>query len=226
WWVLGGLALAGGIVAAADDDDDPAPSQPPSPPPPPAPTFSLEADADSVNEGGTVTFTLQTTNVEPGTEYTYKIEGVDADDVVGGQLSGTVKIDADGKAIIEVALRGDGKTETLETLTGSVAGETASVDVVDTSQAPEPTYHLEADAVSVDEGGTVTFTLQTTNVPQGTTFEYEISGVDADDVVGGKLKGTVTIGADGKATIQVPLKADQATEGLETLTVSVAGETA
>ena len=74
---------------------------------------------------------------------------------------------------------------------------------------------------TVNEGGTVTFTLQTTNVAAGTQFGYTITGVSAADVQGGMLTGNATIGTNGQAQIQVTLVADTLTEGVETLTLTV-----
>jgi hypothetical protein len=88
-----------------------------------------------------------------------------------------------------------------------------------------PSYDLAASAADVDEGSSVTFTLSTENVAEGDTFDYTITGVDAADV-DGDLTGTATIGADGTATVTVALAADLTEEGEETLTLSVAGQSA
>src|SRR5690606_31876800 len=135
------------------------------------PTYVLTADLESVDEGGTVTFILQTTHVPQGTTFEYTIDGVSENDVVGGQLGGTAMVDANGRAIIRVTLKEDLRTEKLETLTLSVAGQTASVQVVDTSKTPA-------------------FVL--------TTGIDDIAGGDADDVIRGSA--TVNILGDGGRT--------------------------
>ncbi len=191
-----------------------------------APTYTLTSSAASVNEGGAINFALAATNVAAGTQQAYTITGVNSADVVGGSLSGVATIGADGKATISVTLVADAVTEGAETLTISVAGKTASATVNDTSIAPVPTYALAADAASVNEGGAAMFTLTTTNVAAGSTFDYTLSGVSAADVVGGALTGTATVGTDGKAMVQVTLAADATTEGAETLTMAVAGKSA
>ncbi|MGC1506299.1 MAG: hypothetical protein WA782_19435, partial [Sulfitobacter sp.] len=58
-----------------------------------------------------------------------------------------------------------------------------------------------------------------------TSYTYNISGVDAADVDGGLLTGSVTTDANGDATITVALAADRTTEGEETLTVSLPNTT-
>jgi hypothetical protein len=82
-----------------------------------------------------------------------------------------------------------------------------------------PTYNLSAANSSVNEGSTATFTLKTTNVASGTSVDYSLSGVSTDDIVGGVASGKAVVGSNGEATIGVALKADQVTEGNETLKV-------
>lgn len=189
--------------------------------------FTLTKIVDSVDEDGSVLFTLSTVGVAAGTEYTYTLSGVSAHDVVGGALTGTAKIGADGKAVIQVNLAEDGRTEGAETLTLNVAGKSGAVVINDTSKAAStvtPTYVLKASSATVDEGGTAVFTLETTNVAAGSQFNYLITGVNSADVVGGQMTGVATVGADGKALISVNLAADAKTEGQEILGVTVAGD--
>ena len=109
---------------------------PATPTPEPTPTFSLAADSGTVSEGATSYFTLTTTNVAAGTQYSYTITGVSADDVSGGTLAGTATVDANGKAVVAVTLAADATTEGSESLTMSIAGESLSVSVTDSSTTP------------------------------------------------------------------------------------------
>jgi len=84
-----------------------------------------------------------------------------------------------------------------------------------------PSYSLSAFASSVNEGSTASFTLSTSNVAAGTALSYVISGVQAADIVGGQLTGSVNVGSNGQATISIPIAADNLTEGPETMTVTV-----
>jgi len=86
---------------------------------------------------------------------------------------------------------------------------------------PSPGYLLQAAASSVNEGSTASFTLSTSNVVAGTALSYVISGVQSADIVGGQLAGSVTVDAQGRATISIPIAADNLTEGPETMTVTV-----
>ena len=83
------------------------------------------------------------------------------------------------------------------------------------------TYALVANAMSVNEGRALTYTLTTTNVTAGTVLNYTLSGVSAADVVGGALTGTVTVASTGVTTFSVALEADKLTEGAETLVAKV-----
>lgn len=71
---------------------------------------------------------------------------------------------------------------------------------------------------AVDEGKVVEFKIVGT---AGDSFSYSLSGVSANDVTGTPLSGTITIGADGTATLSVSLAADATTEGAESLKLTV-----
>ena len=105
---------------------------------------------------------------------------------------------------------------------GAGPAEPVKVLVLDTSIAPPPgpTYSLVADPPIVDEGAVVTFRLSTTGVPAGTTLPYRLTGISEADV-SGPLSGVMTVFDDGSAVVGVALRADGATEGIETIRCSV-----
>ena len=194
---------------------------------PPVDTFTLTTSADAVDEGDAVTFTLAGEAADAGKDFAYVITGVDSDDI-DGNLVGSLKLDSNGEALLNVRTVADEITEGEETLTLSVNGKTADVTVNDTSLTPSPetpSFTLTSSAAAVDEGDAVTFTLATENVDAGSTFNYQITGVSGDDI-DGSLTGSVTLDSSGEALIDVGTVADGITEGEETLTLSVAGETA
>jgi len=189
---------------------------------------SMTASAASVDEGGSVTFTVSVPGLV-NTAYNYVITGIEAADVVGGSLNGSVTLGANGQGVVNVQLTADALTEGSQTMTFSVASlaKTANVVVNDTSLTPPPvvpTYTLDGPA-NVNEGETASFTLTTTDVAAGSVLSYTISGVSSADV-NGAMGGTVTVGANGTAVIAVALAADGLTEGAESLTVSVTGTSA
>ena len=183
----------------------------------------------AVDEGQTVFFDIHGGTAAPGTAYSYTIEGVSGADV-SGPLTGTVTLDSNGEAVLAVTLTNDGVTEGQETLTvqfpsvpGTAGGQTsAPITVNDTSTSGNlGVTAVDPSSPNVSEGTSAAFTVQTDDAA-GTVLPYTISGVQAADIVGGQLAGSVTVGSDGNATILVPLAVDGLTEN-ETLKVTVDG---
>lgn len=194
-------------------------------PPPPGPTYTLTADRETVDEGGTVTFRLATTGVATGTRVAYRLfgTGLNAADV-SVPLDGAMTVGQDGSAALAVPIVADLVTEETELITCAVldGAASASCKIRDTSMAPPPgpEYALIADPAIVDEGGTVTFRLSTTRVPAATLLDYRLTGVSAADI-GAPLSGAVMVDVAGRASIAVSLVADAATEGLELITCTI-----
>ena len=190
---------------------------------------SISSSGQSVNEGDTVSFTV-TTNLPQGTSLPYTLSGtgVSSADITGAMLSGTVTVNAYGQANVPVGVVADSLTEGAETLVFSSRGLTASVVINDTSVLAIPTYAITAGAASVNEGGTVSFTVSTTNVAAGTVIPYTLSGIGINgvDIAGGQLSGSAVITQSGSAVITVTVASDVTTEGPETLIATVAGKTA
>ena len=89
------------------------------------------------------------------------------------------------------------------------------------SPAPQPpTYAIGRSLSAVNEGSSVTFTLSTTNVANGTLVPYTISGISSTDVTTGSLTGSFIVNS-GLATATITMSADQLTEGAETATLTL-----
>jgi hypothetical protein len=198
------------------------------------PTYAITTAATPVNEGATASFLVKTTNVADGTVLPYTLSGlgITAADITGGLLTGNATVTA-GVALINVALANDLTTEGAETLAVTLDGHaaaTANVVVTDTSLTPVvpvPTYAITIAATPVNEGATASFLVTTTNVVDGTVLPYTLSGlgITAADITGGLLTGNATVTA-GVAIINVALANDLATEGAETLAVTLDGHAA
>jgi len=184
------------------------------------PVYELAASGSSVNEGSTAVFTLTTKKVDAGTAVAYTISGVKAADVIGGKLFGTAVVNASGTATISVALANDTLSEGVETMMVTAQGASASLIVNDTSKGI-PTYKLSTANSTVNEGGTASFNLSTTNVLPGSSVSWTLEGLSADDVAGGRTSGSAVISVAGSATIDIPVVADQKTEGAEAFTLRV-----
>jgi len=106
-------------------------------PPTPGQTFSLAAATTSVNEGQHDLITVTTVNVPAGTALGYEITGIAASRVSGG-LTGTVTIDAFGRAIIDLSVVANSLTDGATTAVVRLTNGQASTSVVvnDTSTTP------------------------------------------------------------------------------------------
>jgi Ca2+-binding RTX toxin-like protein len=204
-----------------------------------AATYALEVNRVTVDEGAAVTYTLVSTNVAPGTQVAYTISltgGATAADIGGVPLTGFATIGADGRANVVVNATADlttdpgEKVKVIFNVPTSLVGATlttADVTINDTSITPPPSYSITPTASSVNEGSSVSFNIQTTNVAPGTVLAYTLSGtgITTADIGGGSLTGTATVGPTGAATVTVTLVADSSfLEGNETLTLTLDGK--
>jgi hypothetical protein len=123
------------------------------------PSYQLTTNLISINEGSIASFTLTTTNVASGTSVPYMLSGISAADVSGGSLSGNAVINSSGVATISVTLLNDSLTEGAENLTVTAGGVTASLIINDTSKANLPLLFVSASSSTMDEGGTISFTV-------------------------------------------------------------------
>ena len=103
--------------------------------------------------------------------------------------------------------------------TGNESYSTRESDPVGT-----PTYSVVADKVSVKEGDFVTYTITTTNVPNGTTLSYTLFGdsITPSDIIGNNLTGTFVI-EESAAKIVIGINDDGVSEDAETLIFAIPG---
>ena len=196
------------------------------------PTYSLAASATSVNEGGSVNFTLDTSDVPQTTNVPYTITGVSVDDISLNSLKGNFTIGADGKSVLPISIVADELTEGTETLTvtlDQVAGLSKSVTINDTSKTPSYVINWHGDAegnstvlTNVPEPAAPYLVIKTTNVPDGTVFDYEITGigVTADDFQDSTLVGKITVN-NGWGYAIFFTRLDRLTEGDEVVIATV-----
>jgi Ca2+-binding RTX toxin-like protein len=206
----------------------------------PLPTVQFTTTAGSANEGntGSTTVTVQATlsaastqtvtipisysgTASPGTDYTNAATSIT---IAAGQTTGSATFSVIGDTTFE---SNETVILTLGTPTNATLGaNTSYTHTITNDDVALSTYAISAGATSYNEGTSASFTVTTTNVAANTSLNFTITGLNAADVTGGSLSGTTTVGANGQATISVPLAADQTTEGDETLTVTVQGQTA
>lgn len=85
-----------------------------------------------------------------------------------------------------------------------------------------PTYTLIKSPIggAVDEGDTMTVTITTTGVSDGTSVGYLWEGIDNSDVTGGSFQGTAVI-YNSIATVTLVAKADFTTDGVDIAILSL-----
>jgi hypothetical protein len=185
-------------------------------------SFTLTRSVASVNEGETVTFFMNTVSVANGTTVPYTITGISTSDIGGASLTGNFTIN-NGTASATFSITADASTEGVETMVMTSANQTVSVTINDTSTTP-PTYTLSRAQANVNEGGQIQFSMVTTNVPNGTLVPYTITGITSNDIDGEPLVGNFEIN-NQQDHIVFNITADSITEGVETMTMTSAGQT-
>jgi hypothetical protein len=194
-----------------------------------APTYNIIESSTAVVEGDTITFTINTTNIGDNTTLYYTISGtVSAADFTDNTLSGSVVINNNSgsfsKTLLNdlsiVATEGE-ENFTVSLRTGSINGTivdtTNIITVEDTSTS---SYTLTQSTSSVDEGQSVSFTLTTTGITDGTILYYTTTGTASTTTDITALSGSFTIN-NNSGTFSINVNQDYEIDDAETLTVSV-----
>jgi len=189
------------------------------------PTYELTRSATSINEGQSVTFTLNTTNIPDSTNIPYSISGVSSADINGASLSGNFNINNNTGSLTFYATN-DATTEGFETLTLNLTNGSASTSCGINDTSRNPTYSVSRSSSTVSEGDSLTFYLNTTNVSNGTNVPYTLSGtnITSADINGAPLTGSLTVN-NNSASLTVTISEDYNTEGTETIYITVNGAT-
>ena len=100
------------------------------------PTFNVVANRTTVPEGEFIIYTVTTTNIPNGSVLYYILtgDGITPSDIVGNKLNGEFVIQ-DNTAKITVGISDDKEVEDEETLTFTLSGNGASVDVLITGDS-------------------------------------------------------------------------------------------
>ena len=186
----------------------------------PALSYTLTSNLSNVNEGDTFRITLTTGNVDPGVTLDYTVTGVTAADLTAGNLNGSFIVGTTD--YFDFTLSEDVTTEGVESFNIALNnGEaTAQVQIADTSVSPAvASYSLGRSAATVNEGGSFTITLTTTNVANGTSLPYTITGITSADIGGTALTGDFIVGSQESRVFNVT--ADASTEGVETFQLAL-----
>lgn len=123
----------------------------------------------------------------------YEITGVTTDDI-GIPLKGEVTFNATGTATLSIPVLNPGLTAS-KTLTITIAGKTATSSI---NPGQDFTYNINTSATTIVEGESVTFTVITSNVDDGTEIPWTVSGAS----ISSPESGTLTI-TGNTATVTV-----------------------
>ena len=193
-----------------------------------SPTYSITESSTSVNEGSSVSFTVNTNHVGAGTTLYFNATGgqVDAADFSDGSLSGNFQIVGIANTTVGVAtfvrsiatdFNTENETFSMQIRTGSVTGPVVATSNVITIGDVVATFSVAESATTVNEGGSVLFTLFGNNIPAGTYYYtiYEIEGVvAAADFSPAATSGSFTVSGN-QGNLTLTLTEDRTTEGVD-----------
>lgn len=148
-------------------------------------TYVLYKSTNTVVEGNSITITLQTTNIADSTQISYILTGLQADDVVGGVLSGVFTV-VNNRATLTLTIAADLNIETEETATLTLDELDPTVSI---------SFAIIDSLTEIDGGGPGSIIFTTTidgGTPSTSAFDSVIDGGDPTDsnVISGGLPGT------------------------------------
>jgi len=201
------------------------------------PSYSITESATSVNEGSSINFTVNTVNVvTPSTLY-YSTGGTaSAADFTNNSLTGSFSLVSTGSTTgvgtIVRAIATDFDTTEGENFNIVVRTDSSSGTIVATSSTITisdiaPTFSTAISSSTVDEGGSITFTISGTNIPDGTyhrTIE-SVSGTISSSDFSSNLNDTFTI-TNNSGSFTITLADDLETEGEEKFKVNIRRDSA
>ena len=157
----------------------------------------------------------------PAFEYDYSIVGLLEEDITSITINGVVVPTAlTGK----IAIGNDSGSMVIDTLE-SAGGSTVSItigginDSVEIQATDARTFSTSSNVNSINEGGSVTFTVTTTGVANGTVIPYTISA-PAGKVSSPSLTGNITINSN-TATLAVSTVDDNIYTGNQSMTFTI-----
>jgi hypothetical protein len=170
------------------------------------PTYSVGTSSTSVSEGGSVSVTVNTTNVGSGTTLFYNIIGnVDSADFSDNVTAGSFIV-SNGIGTVTKNIANDlDENEGIEAFairisigssTGQVVGTSSTIFITDLGL---PSYTITPSAASVNEGSSVSFTVNTIN-STGTLYYSTNGTANAADFTDNSLTGSFSVVSTGSTT--------------------------
>jgi hypothetical protein len=198
------------------------------------PTYTVGTSSTSVLEGGSVSVTVNTTNVGSGTTLFYNIIGnVDSADFSDNVTAGSFIV-SNGIGTVTKTIANDlDENEGIEAFavriavgssTGQVVGTSSTIFITDVGL---PSATITPSATSVNEGSSVSFTVNTVNVTTPGSLYYSTGGSASaadftDDSLTGSFNVVSTGSTTGVGTFTRTLKSEQSgSEGSEDFNITV-----
>lgn len=191
----------------------------------PSPTYTV-VNNSAVIEGSDISFTVITTNVPDGTRLYYSLGYNDPNTTETDftSASGSFTING-GVGTFDISIVEDFLTEGTQSFyvdirtdstSGTIVTTSFNIEIIDTSITPViPTYSLSPSSLSVNEGDTITVTVNTTDIPNNTVLYWKAYGLEtADSSDVNPSTGSVTIN-NNTGSFSFDIVSDLLTEGLE-----------
>ncbi|MCF3650575.1 beta strand repeat-containing protein [Synoicihabitans lomoniglobus] len=205
---------------------------------PTGPVVSVTAtDGSAAEPSNNGTFTL-TASPAPEAPLTVNLTlaGTATNGTDYSTIASTVTIGTSGTATIDVAVIDDSVSEVSETVLLSVASGTgysvgspsgATVTIADNEPPPPPNVTIVAtDSSAGEPSNNGTFTLTASPAPTSAiTVNLSVAGTATNGTDYSTIGSSVTIGTSGTATVGVAVIDDAATEGSETVILTVGSGT-
>lgn len=184
-------------------------------------SYRLATATSVYNETSTVVVYLDTVGIPDGTvvDYTISGSGITATDFSPSSLSGSLTIQSN-TASTSFSVATDQLSEGTETALIRLTNGRSQVSFSITDTSLTAYYLVTANPSPTPEGGVITYTLTTLNVPDGTLVDYTISGSVAQPDYNELPSGSFVV-YNNTATLSVPIIADELTEGVEDITLTL-----
>lgn len=190
------------------------------------PQYEITEAASSVNEGATLTFTVNTKGVPNSTLYwTINFNSASSQAADFGAVNGSFTTTSNTGSftvgpIADLTTEG-AQTFFVELRTGSITGTIVArsniITINDTSLTPTAAFTVAP--TSVNEAATVNYSVSTTNYPSGTLYWTITHGTTAAADFSASSGSFTVTGSAG--TFSITTIGDQTTEGAQTCTISV-----
>lgn len=196
------------------------------------PQYNSISSANSVNEGASITFTVNTSYFFQAATANWLVDFANSTATSAdftGATSGTVNLDANGAGTFSVEIASDlindneNFTVKLTGLDSNGINTNEISKTVTISNAAFPTYTTFTGPATRTEGQTATYTLSGSNIPNGTQVGYTITGstgFSVDDISLNSLTGFITMN-NNSGTLSFSVLEDYTVESDETMTITL-----